>query len=816
MPGTCIWVLNDPKYHKWRSSFESHLLWISADPGCGKSVLAKFLIDNDLPTAGTYTICYFFFKDNENQNELSTALCAVLHQLFRSQPHLLRHARKAWEENGNALVREEDELWRILLSASSDPEAPDVILVLDAIDECKREDRKRLIKKLSQFYENTQSNISQGVKLKFLITSRPYDDIQQGFSRIPSWLPEIRLRGEEETDQIRNEIELVIEHQVELLSRDLTLNPEIMARIKQRLLGMEHRTYLWLYLAMEYIRDTYHDCLKPATEVIDSLPSTVDEAYEQILSKVAPKHGERVKQILGIVVGARRPLTVVEMALALDLDSSDPKTSADLTIDKDHVRRNIRQWCGLFVSVYNSEIHLIHQTAKEFLLRQSHPMASNQFHWKSCLNNINIDLIMARICITCLTLEDVRGHIIRFSQQFRREDKYSRRIWQDLGGLVEYSAEHWPSHLRGAHVAPNDQLISKILALYDTRGENLGLCLHLFGAELRHSDVPFDGMSSIELAAFNGHDVVLQLLLANEKPDLGSNNQGDKALILASELGHENIVRILLDRGVDVNAAELGNDSALVSASSRGHEKIVRQLLANGANVNAKHGRGFSPLFAAAHGGYEQIVQILLDSGADVNGKGGHCESPLQIAVTFGREQIVRLLLDNGANWEDNVVSKAAIYGYTKILQLLLENGPSVVDLESGLIIAVGRGSETMIRILLNKGPTVAELGSALQTAAREGHESIVRLLLNKGVEAVNIGRALEAAALGHQEHIFQLLLDFGAGQDDHELQEASLQGNEQIGRLLRARVRGRKRRRQLSDDAVHSLEMIAKRRERR
>jgi len=87
---TCLWVLSHPMYQHWRDSATDGLLWISADPGCGKSVLSKSLVDEEL-RSGTIgsTVCYFFFKDNDEQNSLATALCALLHQLFQHQPHLL-------------------------------------------------------------------------------------------------------------------------------------------------------------------------------------------------------------------------------------------------------------------------------------------------------------------------------------------------------------------------------------------------------------------------------------------------------------------------------------------------------------------------------------------------------------------------------------------------------------------------------------------------------------------------------------------------------------------------------------------------------
>lgn len=76
VPGTCRWVLEDDRYNQGFESGHDDLIWIFADPGCGKSVLAKSLVDNELKTPENATVCYFFFKDTEEQNTLAVALCA--------------------------------------------------------------------------------------------------------------------------------------------------------------------------------------------------------------------------------------------------------------------------------------------------------------------------------------------------------------------------------------------------------------------------------------------------------------------------------------------------------------------------------------------------------------------------------------------------------------------------------------------------------------------------------------------------------------------------------------------------------------------
>lgn len=99
---TCLWFLNHENFRIW-SQQEAGPLLVTADPGCGKSVLAKYLIDHELPRLGSETICYFFFKD-QDQNTSRQALCALLHQLFSQRPSLIKHAMLQFNRDGKGLL----------------------------------------------------------------------------------------------------------------------------------------------------------------------------------------------------------------------------------------------------------------------------------------------------------------------------------------------------------------------------------------------------------------------------------------------------------------------------------------------------------------------------------------------------------------------------------------------------------------------------------------------------------------------------------------------------------------------------------------
>lgn len=212
--GTCRWFSENEKFLKWQNEETAKLLWVTADPGCGKSVLSKALVDEKLfsPSFGNTSTCYFFFKDDDdNRQSGANALCAVLHQLFVQQPTLIKHAMKVYEQNGEPLRTSFGMLWDILIRAAADPKASEIVCILDALDECKVSARTALIQRLGDYHSarNTTST-----RLKFIVTSRPYSSIDRAFSLDIENLSSISLRGEEESDKIRLEIDLVIDDQI--------------------------------------------------------------------------------------------------------------------------------------------------------------------------------------------------------------------------------------------------------------------------------------------------------------------------------------------------------------------------------------------------------------------------------------------------------------------------------------------------------------------------------------------------------------------------------------------------------------------------
>lgn len=449
VPGTCQWFLNHPKYQEWRRR-EGSWLWVTADPGCGKSVLSRFLIDHCLKSltdgTGRDSVCYFFFKDDSDENKSAThAMCAFLHQLFSQKRQLVRHALPAFRLNGTKLPQLFDELWDILLSAAGDPEAGTIICVLDALDECSESTRTILIRRLAEYYSKRKST----AKLRFLVTSRPNTPIGDQFWQHNIDPTSIQLMGENEAEveAISVEIGLVVEEKVKQfnnLRRRKGIDDDTHIEILNHLNGIENRTYLWVSLIFPELERHAGLSRKKLLAVIHTVPTTVDEAYEKILAH--SNDYEVARKMLHIVVAAHRPLTLAEMNIALAIRPNHCRTE-ELDLEPDvSFRVTVRELCGLFVSIRDSKIHLIHQTAKEFLMGVGLEGLTLGLGspWKSSFDPHSSELVLAKACIFYLSLEtfgieafDV-GHLETW--EIKRHPSFSTLIHDNL--FLNYASNY--------------------------------------------------------------------------------------------------------------------------------------------------------------------------------------------------------------------------------------------------------------------------------------------------------------------------------------------------------------------------------------
>ena len=108
---------------------------------------------------------------------------------------------------------------------------------------------------LAEFYNNANVADPAGPRIKFLIISRPNHDIDGKFRLLDSTVDFIEFAGDDSSDLISQENNLVIDQRIpEVVPR---LNKTSHSLIAEHLKSMQHRTYLWLHLVLREIKDKF-------------------------------------------------------------------------------------------------------------------------------------------------------------------------------------------------------------------------------------------------------------------------------------------------------------------------------------------------------------------------------------------------------------------------------------------------------------------------------------------------------------------------------------------------------------------------------
>ncbi|KAH6669998.1 hypothetical protein B0J14DRAFT_486233, partial [Halenospora varia] len=421
------WILEHPDFYKWRNNEQSRVLWIKGDPGKGKTMLLCGIIDEISALTrlrdkeATTLLSYFFCQATDSRiNNAVAVLRGLIYLLIDQQPLLILHIRKMYDHAGKALF-EGANAWvalsEIFTSILQDPGLNSTYLIIDALDECVAD-----LPKLLDFIVQ-KSSISP--RIKWVVSSRNWPDIEERLER--AWY-KMRLCLELNPKSISVAVSTYIKHKTLQLAKQKKYDNRTQVAVLQHLVSNANDTFLWVALVCENLENV------PRWKTLAKLnefPPGLHSLYQRMISQIYNSDdADLCKQILAIMSTVYRPINLTEL-------TSFVETLEDMSDDHEDLEAIIGL-CGSFLALRESTIYFIHQSAKDFLLKE----ASN-------------DIFPSGI--------DVTHHAI-FSRSLQVMSKTLRRDVYSLGApgisidqvkqpypdplaIVRYSCLYWVDHL---------------------------------------------------------------------------------------------------------------------------------------------------------------------------------------------------------------------------------------------------------------------------------------------------------------------------------------------------------------------------------
>lgn len=551
-------------------------------------------------------------------------------------------------------------------------------------------------------------------------------------------------------------------------------------------------------------------------KTLRDLPKDLAETYNRILRKIKKSRGtseklDKVHKIFKWIICAERPLTIDELAEAIEIESTDKFWDSEkMTADGERLIR----YCGSLV-VFDKDTRaarLAHYTVQQFLTSVPVENSLACLHIDPATTNVQL----GEACITYLSFSDFETQITRRRSPLPvgKTLLLDSAIDQVPFGkrLVKEVLTNW-NHVRGAgsdgtnpvidltkHLVVSDGTIplekmhakyrflkyaianwtwhTKMLTKDNQRLWNAFADVALkkpmtfefrpWGKMQSQYDLQYPTIFNWAINA--GHVALLHLIPYHDLDfyDIVT-TQAQSSITAAARRGDTEVLKVLFQLpGLELRY--LPTDEIVCDATD-GRDELLELLLRLQANPNAESDKGRHALVCAFMRQQEAAFILLLQYGANADlecNKTAFDDNELMLfgPGSFPEQRIFKLL------------HLAVRTGHTACVSALLQRGAQVnIPLssefrgESPLQAAVSMRRHEIVEMLVHAGADVNAVDdngmTALMFATIRCHFSVAQTLLEKGAAVnarslTNRTALMEAAAKGNI-HLVRLLLSAGA-----------------------------------------------------
>ncbi|RKL38054.1 hypothetical protein BFJ72_g7516 [Fusarium proliferatum] len=318
------------------------------------------------------TICFFCQATRNHQNSATAVLRGIIWSLAHQHPALVSHVRSEFDSAGEQAFNGPNN-WEILSSilrrmvSDSSSRVPDgTTIVIDALDECTK-DNKKLLDLIVHFCASKESRV------RWIVSSRNWVEFQDAFVKkvVASQQVIVSLEDNEEAEEsINNAVDAFIEYKVGELER--IKETKLEAEVHIILAEKSSSTFLWVALACQRLLSSDIDDWQ-IFDTLKGFPSSLKELYRRMLQEVKDSgHASQCRDILAVATLVHRPLSLREL-------SSSAQSLSQHSSRLDALKKQVLR-CKGFLVVTDDVVSFMHQSAKDFLLED---MLAREFIWEA-------------------------------------------------------------------------------------------------------------------------------------------------------------------------------------------------------------------------------------------------------------------------------------------------------------------------------------------------------------------------------------------------------------------------------------------------
>ncbi|KAF3228321.1 hypothetical protein TWF106_007353 [Orbilia oligospora] len=362
------WILHNTEFEEWHGKCNnynsndgrSRLLWIKGDPGKGKTMLLCGIIDElSKPTGDAKfdNLAFFFCQaTDERLNNATAVLRGLIFLLVSRQPTLLSHVRKKYDSAGrnSGLFQDSNAFFalsEIFTDLIQDPALKSTCLIIDALDECV----VGLPWLLKLIVEKLSVSTTANSRLRWIVSSRNWWNIEKVLNTAAQG---INLSLELNADSISTAVTVYIRHKVDKLG----YRGKLRDTVSQYLLANAQSTFLWVALVCQELQNV------PQLRVqkkLQEFPPGLDMLYRRMVDQIYNSDDAKFcESVIAVMLVVRRPITLKELMTLVDIPDLEPDD--DLNSES---LREIVQLCGSFLTVRDGVISFVHQSAKDYLVK---------------------------------------------------------------------------------------------------------------------------------------------------------------------------------------------------------------------------------------------------------------------------------------------------------------------------------------------------------------------------------------------------------------------------------------------------------------